>query len=170
MDSHGRQSNPVCMSSWVLWGRAADGASFWLRAKLESSRNLRQGSSPAGRSSRQAAASALPGGSKLYYMVKSSPRFPRWLAWRRWCLSRGLERRGSNNRMSWSRVPGMPRACRLRIFLHSSRCAAKHSVDLDFYHRGTLIDQQFGIAHFLVAHFARGESGFFETPGNDYLP
>ena len=42
-----------------------------------------------------------------------------------------------------------------------------HSVDLDFHHRGTFIDQQFGIAHFLVAHFARGESGFFETLGND---
>ena len=45
--------------------------------------------------------------------------------------------------------------------------ASEHSVDLDFDHRGTLIDQQFGIAHFLVSHFARGESGFFETPGND---
>ena len=45
--------------------------------------------------------------------------------------------------------------------------AAKHSVDLDFDHRGTLVDQQFGIAHLLVAHFACGESGFFKTPGND---
>lgn len=45
--------------------------------------------------------------------------------------------------------------------------ASKHSVDLDFDHRGPFVDQQFGITHFLVAHFAGGESGFFEALGND---
>ena len=44
--------------------------------------------------------------------------------------------------------------------------AAKHGVDLDLDHRGALIDEQFGIAHLLVAYGARGEPGFLETPGD----
>jgi hypothetical protein len=57
---------------------------------------------------------------KARMVIQSSPRFSRWLAWRRWCLSKDLEKRGSNIRMSWNRVPGMPIACRLRFFLHAS--------------------------------------------------